>query len=161
MKNMTAKDRCSASKAGFRCDFPVSVRRFALYLASMTVLAAFGLTDVYWIGGSSGNWNDASNWSSGAYPNSSDCHVKITNETPVTVSLGSSNFTLGSISFSGANHTLTGSAYNSGLLLFVGGKVLPDVPSSTSRKDGRPLSTVHGPDRGEAVFQSRVPVISS
>ena len=103
-------------------------RSLCLLAASAVAFAASGLTDVYWIGGSSGDWKDASNWSSDAYPNSSDCHVKITNETPVTISIDSSNVTLGSISFSGADHTLTGPAINQGLLLFVGGKVLPDVP---------------------------------
>ena len=128
MKNMTAKDVSPAGKAGFRCDFPVSMRSFALCLASMTALAASALTDVYWIGGSSGNWNDASNWSSVSYPDSSDCHVKITNETPVTISLGSGTFKLGSLSFSGADHKLTGDSTTSGLLTFYGGKTLPDVP---------------------------------
>ena len=101
------------------------------FLAVSTVasFAAFGLTDVYWIGGASGDWNNAVNWSSAAVPNSADCHVLVTNEVPVTISLGSSNFIIGGLSFSGANHVISGAAANSGLLVFSGGESLPDVPS--------------------------------
>ena len=100
-----------------------------LLFAFSASLAAFGLTDIYWIGGASGDWNNAANWSSAAVPNSADCHVLVTNEVPVTISLGSSNFTIGGLSFSGANHVISGAAANLGLLVFSGGESLPDVPS--------------------------------
>ena len=128
MKNMTAKDVSPAGKTGFSCGFRFFARSLALCLVSMTVLASSALTDVYWVGGSSGNWGDASNWSSGSCPDSADCHVRITNSTPVTISLGNGTFKLGSLSFSGADHTLTGDSGTSGLLSFYGGKILPDVP---------------------------------
>ena len=73
--------------------------------------AAFGLTDVYWVGGTSGDWGTASNWSGEAVPNSADCHVHITNEVSVTISLSSANSTVGGLSFSGANHVINGSKH--------------------------------------------------
>ena len=82
-----------------------------LFAASAS-LAAFGLTDVYWVGGTSGNWNDTANWSSSDWvepnkPNSTDCLVHITNEVPVTIAIpNSSSYTVGGIYFSGADHTI-------------------------------------------------------
>ena len=81
-------------------------------------LAAFGLTDVYWVGGASGDWNTAANWSSGATPGSFGCHVHITNEVPVTIAFGSTFYKVGGLSFSGANHTLTAAAASGGGMQF-------------------------------------------
>ena len=104
------------------------LRGVCFFAASASCLAAFGLTDVYWVNSSGGDWNDALNWSGAVVPNSADCHVKITNEVPVTISLGSADFTIGGLSFSGANHVINGASANSGFLKFSGGKALPDVP---------------------------------
>ena len=82
---------------------------FFLAVSAVASLAAFGLTDVYWTNSSGGDWNSAANWSSGTVPNSADCHVHVTNETAVTISLSSADYTIGGLSFSGANHAIGGS----------------------------------------------------
>lgn len=96
-------------------------------------LAAFGMTDVYWVGGTSGNWDDTANWacsdwSSPSKPNSVDCHVHITNEVPVTISFGTAFYRIGRLSFSGASHTLTGASATQGGMQFGKESVEADDP---------------------------------
>ena len=93
-----------------------------LFAASAS-FAAFGLTDVYWVGGETGNWNDTANWACSDWvepnkPNSVDCIVHITNEVPVKIAIPSgSSYTVGGIYFSGADHTIT-SGNNQSYLIF-------------------------------------------
>ena len=95
------------------------MKKICILFAFSASFAAFGLTDVYWVGGTSGDWNDTSNWSSSDWvepnkPNSVDCLVHITNEVPVTIAIpNSSSYTVGGIYFSGANHTIaSGNSYS-------------------------------------------------
>ena len=92
---------------------------FAALAAAMVVSSSFGLTDVYWINGSGGDWNNAANWSGGAVPNSADCHVHVTNQTAVTIALGSSGAT----------------AYNYGTCVYTNGLV-DIVSGGTFNVDG-------------------------
>ena len=64
--------------------------------------------DAYWIGGESGDWHTASNWSGNVVPNTANYLVFVTNETPVKITLDS-GATLCHISFSGADHVISGS----------------------------------------------------
>ena len=100
-----------------------------LFAASAS-FAAFGLTDVYWIGGETGSWNDTANWACSDWvepnkPNSVDCIVHITNEVPVTIACGSTFYRVGGLSFSGANHTLTSTDKSNGGIYL--GKELADA----------------------------------
>ena len=94
-----------------------------LFAASAS-FAAFGLTDVYWVGGTSGDWDDTANWacsdwSTPSKPDSVECHVHITNEVPVEIVFSGSR-NVGSISFSGANHVITNTTTSIYLIFGVG-----------------------------------------
>ena len=83
-------------------------------LAGATCLAcalAHGATDSLWIGGASGNWGDANNWSGAVVPNGADAVARIESATDVTISVGSGTYTVGAIYASGGNHTILGTGY--------------------------------------------------
>lgn len=74
-------------------------------MAACFAYQAFGL-HVYWIGGSSGEWNTGSNWTGGKAPYTANYFVHITNETPVSITV-TGGTTIGGIEFSGADHTVS------------------------------------------------------
>ena len=80
----------------------MSVLAFAVFCKPV-----FGIS-AYWIGGESGDWHTSSNWSGNVVPNTANYLVFVTNETPVKITLNSGT-TLCHISFSGADHVISGS----------------------------------------------------
>lgn len=60
----------------------MSVLAFAVFCKS-----AFAVTTAYWVGGESGDWETASNWSCNSAPYTANYLVFVTNETPVTITL--------------------------------------------------------------------------
>ena len=93
-------------------------RSLCLLAASAAALAAFGLTDVYWIGGSSGDWNDASNWSGGNLPGTGDtaqvgsAYQAFTNGLTIqdgdAAVAGRADFSGGTIQMTGGSLTVSG-----------------------------------------------------
>ena len=69
---------------------------------------ATAVADSLWIGGTSGNWSDANNWSGATVPNGADAVVRIESTSDVTISVGSGIYTVGAIYASGGNHIIDG-----------------------------------------------------
>ena len=72
-------------------------------------LAAAG--DSLWVGGASGDWGDAKNWSGGAVPNGADAVARIESVSDVTISVGDRTYTVGTIRAAGGRHAIVGSGY--------------------------------------------------
>ncbi|MBQ6339374.1 MAG: hypothetical protein IJI36_09525, partial [Kiritimatiellae bacterium] len=88
------------------------LRMWALAGATCFACAsAYGATDSLWIGGASGNWNDANNWSGATVPNGADAVARIESASDVTISVGSGTYTVGAIHASGGNHTISGTGH--------------------------------------------------
>ena len=72
-------------------------------------LAAAG--DSLWVGGASGDWGDAKNWSGGAVPNGADAVARIESASDVTISVGDRTYTVGAIRAAGGRHKIVGTGF--------------------------------------------------
>ena len=73
--------------------------QFAAAFACMMCAAAFGLTNVYWAGGESGDWNDPNNWNPKQAPVDATYCAILTPRTKDAVINVSGNLTVGQVLF--------------------------------------------------------------